>query len=255
VEGGPVSARESGRQLGERHGSDPIVDDMQGQIDDLTDRLNNACVDRVELRAEVARLKALIGEEGQKGWDGVDRAEAIRQAEWNHDDLMKWVTRHDERRAERDEARSSAARFRLAWQSARRRAKARDESIAELMAEGEAMLARATQGWETAESLAARLGAALDELGTALDERDQARAEVVRLGRENELLATALREANGNRAVMIAQHRALISVVRDREAAAMAEGAPGFAAATERLRAALAEERIEPLGGEGGDRT
>lgn len=164
--------------------------DYEQQIEDLTQRLNDACVDLVETRSSLAgrrkMYEALIGQ---------------------HAGLI-----------------GQASRYRYAWLSARRRAGT--------------VTARAGYLSDAAEE-------ALQQLRQMQAERDEARAEVVRLGRENEQLVNALREANGGRAVMIARHRALISVVRDREAAAMAQGAPEFAAATDRLRAALAEERIE----------
>jgi hypothetical protein len=216
-----VSASEFGRQLGERPGPDPLIDDMQAQIDDLADRLNNACADLVEERSQRAHLATELA-----GADETIRVLLADNEQTLTDGADGWAR---------------AERYRLAWMSARRRSRLLDQEnnvLSDMVRDHEQLHA-----WRVDEGL------------KNLAERDEARAEVVRLGRENELLATALREANGNRAVMIAQHRALISVVRDREAAAMAEGAPGFAAATERLRAALAEERIEPLGGEGGDRT
>jgi uncharacterized coiled-coil DUF342 family protein len=67
--------------------------------------------ERDEARDEVVRLKDLVGDEDQPNWDGCSRAEAIRQANANHVDLLKWIDAHDARRAERDDARAEVVRL------------------------------------------------------------------------------------------------------------------------------------------------
>ena len=62
--------------------------------------------------------------------------------------------------------------------------------------------------------LAADLLEALSQRRRALAERDEARAEVVRLGRDSDELLAALREANDNRAKMLAQHREALDEIR-----------------------------------------
>jgi hypothetical protein len=60
-----------------------------------------------DLSAELTRLRVLVGEEGQPGWDGVSRAEAIKQVNEKRASAMEWMREHDARRNERDEARKA----------------------------------------------------------------------------------------------------------------------------------------------------
>jgi hypothetical protein len=59
--------------------------------------------------AEVKRLRALVGEEDQPGWNGCSRAEAIRQADWKHDEYVRMCGLFEQVKAERDEARAHLA--------------------------------------------------------------------------------------------------------------------------------------------------
>jgi len=56
------------------------------------------------IRDEIVAAVAALDEEGPPGWEGCDRAEAIRQAEHHHAELLKWMDEHDRRRDERDAA-------------------------------------------------------------------------------------------------------------------------------------------------------
>lgn len=47
---------------------------------------------------EIERLRALVGDEGQPGWEGCSRAEAIRQANECHADRLKWIEDFDKLR-------------------------------------------------------------------------------------------------------------------------------------------------------------
>lgn len=64
-----------------------------------------------ELVAEVERLKALVGDENQPGWDNCSRAEAIRQATESHAGLLRWSEMHDARRDQRDTALAEVERL------------------------------------------------------------------------------------------------------------------------------------------------
>jgi chromosome segregation ATPase len=150
-----------------------MMRDYEQQIEDLTQRLNDACVDLVETRSQLAGRRKLY--------------EAL-------------IDRHAE-------VTGQASRYRLAWRSARRRARRHDALADEL-----------------------------DERLTA--ERDEARAEVVRLGK-------ALEDENRGR---YADLKSLLDRIKEIEgerddARALVDG---LAAGSDRLRAALAEERIEP---------
>lgn len=76
--------------------------DRESQIADLNTREARRIVEVHDLETRVAEAEALVGETGQPGWDGVDRAEAIRQADRFHGEMLRWAAMHDERRLERD---------------------------------------------------------------------------------------------------------------------------------------------------------
>jgi hypothetical protein len=189
-----------------------------------TDALEDVHADLAEALAAVQRTATLAAQ----------RATALAEMQRERDEAQRQLSEMVDRSL--DEGWKQVGydierqeRYRLAWTSARRRARQYNDLV---------------------DSVDVTWQQRCDELGDLVTslrlERDEARAEVVHLGKEGVELLAALREARGNRWALIEQHRDLIALVKRREAAAMAEGAPEFAAATARLRAALDEERIEP---------
>jgi hypothetical protein len=81
-------------------------------------RLQEVIDDRDRLAGEVERLRALVGAEGQEGWDGVSRAGAIRQAEEKHELSQRLFTALETVKAELSTARRDAAAD--AFEAARR---------------------------------------------------------------------------------------------------------------------------------------
>lgn len=55
-----------------------------------------------ELEAEVERLRVLVGDENQPGWDQCSRGEAIRQATALHVSTLEWIDRFEALKAEHE---------------------------------------------------------------------------------------------------------------------------------------------------------
>lgn len=71
-------------------------------------------------REELEQLRKLVGDRlaGGESWYRLDRAEAIRQADFFHGETQKWLRLFEQVKAEREEARATIETMnaeRMAW--------------------------------------------------------------------------------------------------------------------------------------------
>lgn len=90
---------------------DATLANRQATIAGLTAKDAARQVELRDLRAELDTARELVGEQAGPEWDGVSRAEAIRQAETFHAEMMRWACAHNARRSEREEARDALRRL------------------------------------------------------------------------------------------------------------------------------------------------
>jgi hypothetical protein len=152
-----------------------VADDYETRIQAAEDKAGSLAADLIEERAQ----RREVGEALVRVTE--ERDEALNQLSDMADRIMdegwKQVGYDIERQY----------RYKLAWKSARDRA----------------------ASWKLRRSLIA------EQLKRTVAERDEARDEVVRLGREGEELLAALMEANNNRMALVVQHiKALAEIKR-----------------------------------------
>jgi hypothetical protein len=157
----------------------------------------------------------------------------------------------------------SEERYRLAWLSARRRARRYDDLVDELDERAtnhhgmyEQAQALAVRMEEENEKLRREQTSILHTLGVTAKQRDDARAELVRLGKENEEHRRAIRSWQAAQEADEAETAAWLKRVNDGLIDALKEATPDAdleerlqrikATAAERLRARLEEVRIGP---------